>query len=59
MKRLLIAFALACVLTGTALAGEMPGVENRQWENAHWLAHCATDRTGRDARRRFCNFKRN
>jgi hypothetical protein len=26
MKRLLIAFTLACVLTGTALAGEMPGV---------------------------------
>jgi hypothetical protein len=26
MKRLLIAIALACVLSGTALAGEMPGV---------------------------------
>lgn len=26
MKRLLIAFTLACVLTSTALAGEMPGV---------------------------------
>lgn len=26
MKRLLIALALACVLFGTALAGEMPGV---------------------------------
>ena len=26
MKRLLIALTLACVLSGTALAGEMPGV---------------------------------
>jgi len=26
MKRLLIAFTLACVLSSTALAGEMPGV---------------------------------
>jgi hypothetical protein len=26
MKRLLLAFTLACVLSGTALAGEMPGV---------------------------------
>lgn len=26
MKRLLIAVTLACVLSGTALAGEMPGV---------------------------------
>ena len=26
MKRLLIATALVCVLSGTALAGEMPGV---------------------------------
>jgi hypothetical protein len=26
MKRLLIALALACVLSGTALAGDMPGV---------------------------------
>lgn len=26
MKRMLIALTLACVLSGTALAGEMPGV---------------------------------
>lgn len=26
MKRMLIAFTLACVLSGTALAGEVPGV---------------------------------
>ncbi len=26
MKRLLLAITLACVLSGTALAGEMPGV---------------------------------
>lgn len=26
MKRLLITFALVCVLSGTALAGDMPGV---------------------------------
>lgn len=26
MKRLLVAITLACVLSGTALAGEMPGV---------------------------------
>ena len=26
MKRLLIAFTLACALSGSALAGEMPGV---------------------------------
>lgn len=29
MKRLLIAITLVCVLSGTALAGEMPGVNSR------------------------------
>lgn len=28
MKRLLIAITLACVLSGTALAGDMPGVNS-------------------------------
>lgn len=28
MKRLLIAMTLACVLSGTALAGDMPGVNH-------------------------------
>ena len=29
MKRLLIAITLVCALSGTALAGEMPGVNTR------------------------------
>lgn len=33
MKRLLIAIALVCVLSGTALAGEMPGVNSVRLED--------------------------
>ncbi|HEU4713938.1 MAG TPA: hypothetical protein VFS76_20395 [Pyrinomonadaceae bacterium] len=29
MKRMLIAITLACVISGTAMAGEMPGVDLR------------------------------
>lgn len=29
MKRLLMAVALACVLSGTALAGDIPGVDSK------------------------------
>ena len=62
MKRLLIALTLACVLSGTALAGEMPTVgssvvgENADYRRNVNRRDSNPASTRRNARRWLCDF---